>query len=483
MSNYVQNNIINKKRKKKKNEMSFEDYTKIHNLKVNLSLKYEGDIEESKEDLKKSNFMLYKSNIINNKKNDSQKLNDVIKKGDKKEVETEDCLNNSNKSLNLGWHRYASASTNNSSMDEDKINNNLKNIKSSLTENKNLKTTNPINSINNYNVNINNLNTNYNSNYLNYNYQNNVNNNYKFFNGNISVNFNLNNNYNFNNMNLYYNKFTNLNYFLSVNYNLYLNKLKLIKKSINEVENEINDLEKKPLIEMHLSYQCTDLFNYINKKNKIFINNNTPNDNKFPENKEKESPEHPYFYTNHNEEIQIKNVLYLIEGLFNEDNLKKDFYLLVMLNRDGYASLNQLEKHPQIEKCKVSEKHLKIVFSEHRENEVTETVETFDDILIRNKNWRKIKKEIGDIEKIKENSLNSMERIKEFKKKKLLEKKRNYLNIQGDILYQYHINNCNIQNKIKEFNYNYNNNVYNNFNNLFNNNVYTSYYNNNNYSS
>ena len=474
MSN-IQNNIINKKKKKKKNEMSLEDYSKIHKIEAKVSFKYEGDIEELQEDYKKSNYMQYKSNIINNKKTESpKKINDIRKNNyNKKEAEIEEYLNNSNKSL--GLHKLASASTNNSSLDEDKINNNLKNIKNSYKEDKISKPVNPI-ITNSYYRNTNNLNNRYNSNYLNYNYPNYVNTPYKSFNDNINinVNFNLYNNYNFNNMNLYYNKFNNLNYFLSANYKFYSDTLKIIKKNINEVLNEIKDLENKSLIDMILSYQCTDLINYINKKNKILINNNISNDNKLEEDNEKKSPEHPYFYTNHNEEIQIKNILYLIEGLFSEDNLKKDFNLLPMLNRDGYASLSQLEKHPQIEKCKVLEKHLKIVFSEHRVNEVTETVETFDDILIRNKNWRKIKKEIGDIEKIKENALNSMKNIKEFQMKKLMEKKRNYLNIQGDILFKYQINNNNIQ---KEFNNNYNN-VY-NINNLFNNNLFNNYYNNN----
>jgi hypothetical protein len=144
-----------------------------------------------------------------------------------------------------------------------------------------------------------------------------------------------------------------------------------------------------------------------------------------------------------------------------------------------------LEKHPQVNHCKVTENHLKRVFSEHRNNEITETVETFDDILIRNKKWVKIKKEINnDIEKIKENSLNTIKDKKEKEIKDLKEKQRNYLNIQGDILYQYQVNNNNIQQKINEIRINLNNfynyNNYNlNFNNIYNNNVYNNFYSNN----
>ena len=120
----------------------------------------------------------------------------------------------------------------------------------------------------------------------------------------------------------------------------------------------------------------------------IFIDNN----NIFCENLT-----HPHFYTNHNEEIQVKNILYLIEGLFLEENLIDDFNLIKILDRDGYASLTDLEKHPQLINFKIKMKDLKIVFLEHRINEITETVETFDDILIRNKDWKNIGKQ-KDIE-------------------------------------------------------------------------------------
>ena len=106
-------------------------------------------------------------------------------------------------------------------------------------------------------------------------------------------------------------------------------------------------------------------------------------------------------------------------------------------------------------------------------------------ILIRNKKWVKIKKEINnDIDKIKENCLNTIKDKKENEMKNLKEKQRNYLNIQGDILYQYQVNNNNIQQKINEIRINLNNfynyNNYNlNFNNIYNNNVYNNFYSNN----
>ena len=462
MSNNNENKKIIKKRKKKRNEMLLEDYEKEHNIKVNINLKYEDDISE--ENTKKSKYFFYQKTepmIKNNNLNDNY-LN-------KKEYGI-------SRNINFGLQKQISTSTNNSSVDDknDK-NKNIKkiiptNIKNEIIENKCNNISNPIkNTKICYGYKNNNIYLNNTPNFYNYN-------NY-FLNNNFNNNLNINYFINNNNYNIVLNNF---NCMLNNNYFIYLDKLKKNKNNLNDIEKEIKILENKSLNDMILFYQSTDLINYISKKNKILINNNNI-DSKSNSNNETENPEHPYFYTNHNEEAQIKNILYLVEGLFYEDNLKNDYNLLIMLNRDGYASLKQLESHPQLNLCKIAEKYLKTVFSVHRVNEITETVETFDDILIRNKNWIKIKKEIKDIESIKQNSLDSMKKLKEFQMKKLLEKKRNYLNIQGDIIYQYQLSIYNIQQKINEFKFNFNNIYNNNFNNnIYNNNnfVYTNYYNN-----
>lgn len=462
--------------------MTIEDYEKQHNIKVKISLKYEDDNQQLEPNNIKSNYYIYQSNINNNKKYDEYKLKNNkknINNISQKEIETDDYYHNSNNSLNIVFHTKESASTNNSSFDENKNNNNEKNVykkTNDVNENKNIKKNNYNNNyVNNqkdyYLYNKNNVNNNFNYNY--------------FVNNKLNENFFIkNNNYIFN-MNLY-----KLNNMISNNFYVHLDKIKTNKIKLNDVEKEIKALEKKTPFDIFLNEQSNILIKYINQKNKILINNNHINLENKNENKEKDSPDHPYFYTNHSEETQIKNILYLIEGLFREENIKQDFTLLIMLNRDGYASLTQLEKHPQLSNCKISESHLKTVFSEHRENEITETVETFDNILIRNKNWVKIKKEIDNIdniEKIKEKTLDNMNNFKENEMKKLLDKKRNFLNIQGDILYQYQVNNCNIQQKINELRFNYNNmyiNTYNNnFNNIFNiynnNNIYSNFYNSN----
>ena len=468
MSNYNDSNKINKKKKKRK-EMPLEDYAKKYNINIKISFKFEDDTEQFDETFLKSNFSIYQSNLNCAKNNDSLKIKKNNIKGNdlnKRELELEE--GHSSTSLNIAYKTRASASTNNSSFEENKINNNEKNEpkKNNQLVPDNIKHNDETLSYNNKyqdRKEYNNFNINNNSNYNPY-----------FVNNNFNRNFYLNNYiYKFN-INLY-----NYNCMLKANYYLYFNKFKINKNYLKEIEIQINALEKKSLLDMFLLKQSAEIINYI-KTNKNLINTNISNIDNNQENKEKENPEHPYFYTNHYEEIQIKNVLYLIEGLFNKDNLVKDFNLLIMLNRDGYASLSQLEKHPQVKLCGVTESHLKTVFSEHRGNEITETVETFDDILIRNKGWVKIKKEINDIEEIKKKVLDSMRNLKEIEMKNLLEKKRNYLNIEGDILYQYQVSNYNIQQKMNELRFNFNNIYNNNFNdNIFNNNVYNNFYNNN----
>ena len=460
---------INKKRKKR-NEMEIEDYAKEHNIKIELNLEFEDDTGNIEINHKKTYYSNYQSNINfikNNEQNKTKKNAFKENKLIKKEIELDDGLYNSNRSLNAVFRTRESASTNNSSFDENKINNNEKNdlkLKNEINENKNIKISNTYNYPKFYNE-LNNI-TQINNYKINPYYV------YNNFNGNYFIN---NNKYIYN-YNYYNIMLINYNNMLKNNYNISYDKLKKNKNNLNEIEKQIKALENKSLLDIFLSSQTSEIIKYINSKNKNLISNND----------EKEKPEHPYFYTNHNEETQIKNVLCLIEFIFNEDNLKKDFHLLIILNSDGYSSLKMLEKHPQINHCKVTENHLKRVFSEHRNNEITETVETFDDILIRNKKWVKIKKEINnDIEKIKENSLNTIKDKKEKEIKDLKEKQRNYLNIQGDILYQYQVNNNNIQQKINEIRINlnkfYNYTNYNfNFNNIYNNNnAYNNFYSNN----
>jgi hypothetical protein len=261
-------------------------------------------------------------------------------------------------------------------------------------------------------------------------------------------------------------------YIYKYNLNNCLQKIKENEKTLDTLKSQITLLENQTLHDMILSSQMTNLINYIKKKTNI---SNIDNNNiKFCN-----QPEHPYFYTNHNEEIRVKFILYLIEGLFFEEHLTHDYTLLNLLDRDGYASLTKLEKHPQLVYSKISIDSLKPVFLEHRQNEVTETVETFDDILIRNKDWKNIKRK-GKLEtrKIEQNLLNEMGKIKLAKIQNLMGRKSELIQIQDKLYFRYHVMTQQIKqfqshfNKINNF-YNYQANIFktNNVYNVYNNNI------------
>ena len=465
--------LINEKTKKKK-EMFLEDYAKENNINLNLSINYGSSPEKTNKSDTQSNSQ------------DSNKFDDYD-------------INKNNIKSNLNYKKHYSASTNNSSTDDDiKEKEKSENkFEKAFMKNK------LINSINNgvkefqlndksYDYNNNNNNNDY---YNMYNARNNFNK--RLFNGVKQYYTNIGeNNNNFNNIdniqaNIYLRNYQNAclsnylnnmtmkiycynNSIYKFNLNTCLQKIKENEKTLDNLKNQIILLENQTLHDMILSSQMTNLINYIKKKTNI---SNLDNNNiKFCNNQLK----HPYFYTNHNEEIRVKFILYLIEGLFFEEHLTQDYTLLNLLDRDGYASLTQLEKHPQLVYSKISIDNLRTVFLEHRQNEVTETVETFDDILIRNKDWRNIKKK-GKLEKkkIEQNLLNEMGKIKLAKIQNLMGRKSELIQIQDKLYFRYHV----MTQQIKQFQSHFNkiNNFYNYQTNIFkNNSVYNVYSNNNN---
>ena len=465
---------FNKRKNKKKKEMFLEDYAKENNINLNLSINYGSSPEKTNKSDTQSNSQ------------DSNKFDDYD-------------INKNNIKSNLNYKKHYSASTNNSSTDDDiKEKEKSENkFKKAFMKNK------IINSINNgvkefqlndksYDYNNNNNNDYYNM----YNARNNFNK--RLFNGvkQYYTNIGENNNNNYNNIdniqaNIYLRNYQNAclsnylnnmtmkiycynNSIYKFNLNTCLQKIKENEKTLDNLKNQITLLENQTLHDMILSSQMTNLINYIKKKTNI---SNIDNNNiKFCNNQLK----HPYFYTNHNEEIRVKFILYLIEGLFFEEHLTQDYTLLNLLDRDGYASLTQLEKHPQLVYSKISLDNLRTVFLEHRQNEVTETVETFDDILIRNKDWRNIKKK-GKLEKkkIEQNLLNEMGKIKLAKIQNLMGRKSELIQIQDKLYFRYHV----MTQQIKQFQSHFNkiNNFYNYQTNIFkNNSVYNVYSNNNN---
>jgi len=464
----------NKRKKKKRNEMPLEEYVEKNHLNLNLTFNYENSPEKEIKSESQSNS------------NESPKFEKYY-------------INRSYSRLNPRLMKTNSNSTNNSSTDDD-----IKEKEKDLINNKfekafmETKIKNNINKgIKEYKQQQQNNNNNYNNNY------------YIYPNQNVNVNKNL---YigvkeyytnidekNINNLNridkahanifinnyqniMMNNYLTNMNlkyytciYTYKCNINFYSQKIKEIEKNIEQTKKELQSMEKTTLNSMIMENQRNKLIEYIKKKTNITTPNN--NDIKFSENLN-----HPYYYTNHDEEIQVKRYLFLIEGLFYEDNLKNNYVLIQFLNRDGYASLTQLKKCLQKIELDIDYDFLQKVFMEHRQNEVTETVETFDDILIRNKDWKNIRKRNQlEHKKIEQNLLNEIGQVRIMKIKNLIGKKSELVQIKDRLCFQYHVNMQRMKECQTNFNINNNNlnNIYNNLNTylyLKNNNIYNNNY-------
>jgi hypothetical protein len=468
------NGIINKnktKKKKKRNEMSLEDYVKQNNLSISIKLNYEGE-EEMPKYITKFN----KNNKYETEYNTPEKEKNLKIKNEEKNYD------NSSKTSLLSQltelKKYPSSSTKESSLDNDndintsQINQQIKDIikNHKIKDYVSQKNIPPIiNSINNNPTN-------------NTHFQFPQNNNTFIKNNNSSPCINIyNNNININNdYDNYFNNQLYINYNnMKNNYTIlfkrmvdnYKSNINNIDEKINQIVYQIKDIANRRLIDIFLFNQKKYLINFIKKQNSVKCR--VKNDNS-------KEPELPFFYPNHNEENFTKFILYLIEGLFNKDNLKQDFFLLTFLNRDGYASLKQLEMHPQLKAIGVNESKMKNVFLEHRMNEITETVETFDDILIRNKEWIKIKKIINK-DLVYKNEMNRIQNMQNCEIQNLFNIRNNLFEMKNKIILQFKANCINTEQSIKllyynfikiinsiNFNYDINNN-YTNKNNTFHN--------------
>ena len=462
---------FNKRKKKKRNEMDLEDYAKKNNLNLDFSFSFGNSPEKAKKldyfsnsygspkfDDSDSNINLMKQNSssTNNTSIDDENKEKEKKEKQKTKNKFENNFSNEVKEFNLDNNFY----------------NNINNNKNDLYaySNPNFSNFPKINKklftgIKEYYTDIDEKNIN-NINNIDKNHAKIIMGNYRNYQNALFCNYIS--NMNFMNMKIY-----NYNYNIyKLSLNACLQNIKEIEKNLEKTKTEIKNLESTTLQEMILLSQTDKLIPYFTKKTNIpnLESNNIKNSTIL---------KHPYFYQNHNEEIEVNFILYLIEGLFLEENLIKDYILVSLLDRDGYVSLIQLEKHPQISKFKISLERLNEVFKEHRQNEVTETVETFDEILIRNKDWKNIKKKgkLLPSDKIKQNLLNEMGIIKHNKMKKLMGKKSELTQIQDKLYFRYHVLTQNVKQIQSHFstinnfyncqtsNFIFNNNNYNIYNN------------------
>lgn len=174
--------------------------------------------------------------------------------------------------------------------------------------------------------------------------------------------------------------------------------LNYINSNINQSFN-IGNVLIPPQIEQNiLAYQNNELYIYYqyNRINHIIAQNESKH-----KKENTNEPERPFFYLNHTEEVETNRALVIIEYLFSFENLNEDYNLRKLLNEEGYVSVDDLvDKHPQMKKFELAKEKLNAILSEHRMNEITETVETFDGIIIRNKEWNEKQNELSPIDKV-----------------------------------------------------------------------------------
>ena len=153
--------------------------------------------------------------------------------------------------------------------------------------------------------------------------------------------------------------------------------------------------------DLFLSYQYINLLRIIKKEQVEPIKT-----------EDEKEPQRPFFYHNHTEQVETRSTLALIEYLFSLENLNQDYNLRKLLNEEGYVSVDVLlTKHPQMKKFEITKEKLEDILTEHRINEVTETVETFDGFLIRNKEWIDNNEKFLPIDKVYQNTMALMNRL------------------------------------------------------------------------
>lgn len=472
MSTIIKNkhNHKNKKQNSKKNGINFYDYAKINNIKFDLI--YDGDKKTQEPPRTKTTTPPKESSTTpthTDTENDNTRIseqkdkNQNTKTNNETEIDSEHFESETDTPSKLEFHKTSS----NSTKDSDNGNNNNTNNNNSNNSNEYNLSNIIFNNINIYNNSINN-NNNVDSNKPNYiklcNFINteNININQNFY---INLDNSEKNRQNFEEQLKLIQKFFLKNQ-MFFNFCLFNQNVRGYKYIAMEIEKRLNHLEscKFFLPNIFNQYQYYYLIDFIYKKyqklsneNKDKVKNEKINEsNEKNEKKENNLPDHQFFYVNHKEEVQTNNVLYLIEGLFSEKNLGQDYILLKFLNRDGYASIKQLPNHPQLTFLKIKSEHLYSVYSTHRENEITETVETFDDILIRNKEWVRIKKNIPSIGQVFNNSMNIISQMINNLKNYYLALKENITNKTKNFNTIYQANQQDIQRKLELINKNNN---------------------------
>ena len=121
---------------------------------------------------------------------------------------------------------------------------------------------------------------------------------------------------------------------------------------------------------------------------------------------------YPSINNNLNQKLSQKKkkneIINLIETILSYENLNKDIYIRSCINKNGFISINNIQKLEQIKKFNLSNEELCSLILNYPSQIYETTFENYE-IMIRNKKWCEMEKYLFSIDDIIKNKVNKIQ--------------------------------------------------------------------------
>ena len=101
-------------------------------------------------------------------------------------------------------------------------------------------------------------------------------------------------------------------------------------------------------------------------------------------------------------------IINLIETILSYENLNKDIYIRSCINKNGFISINNIQKLEQIKKFNLSNEEFCSLILNYPSQIYETTFENYE-IMIRNKKWCEMEKYLFSIDDIIKNKVNKIQ--------------------------------------------------------------------------
>jgi hypothetical protein len=123
-----------------------------------------------------------------------------------------------------------------------------------------------------------------------------------------------------------------------------------------------------------------------------------------------------YYYPSINNNLNQKlsqnkkknEIINLIETILSYENLNKDIYIRSCINKNGFISINNIQKLEQIKKFNLSNEEFCSLILNYPSQIYETTFENYE-IMIRNKKWCEMEKYLFSIDDIIKNKVNKIQ--------------------------------------------------------------------------